>query len=151
LTGAGKTRTVTDKWREFDAEDTIRFYALRLHEIGMIKRLPAPESALDLAVSGCYAIGCAAHPTPPAPPAELLPAVVDCAPPADAKRFCSDICRVQTWRRQPSRVYRQEISVIRLTQLDGKLPNLALMKLAAYHRDRGDEIVFTRSPYRDPF
>ena len=29
-----------DKWREFDAEDTIRFYALRLHEIGMIKSSP---------------------------------------------------------------------------------------------------------------
>jgi NitT/TauT family transport system substrate-binding protein len=29
-----------DKWREYDAEDTIRFYALRLHEIGMIKTSP---------------------------------------------------------------------------------------------------------------
>jgi NitT/TauT family transport system substrate-binding protein len=29
-----------DKWREYDAEDTIRFYALRLHEIGMIKSNP---------------------------------------------------------------------------------------------------------------
>jgi NitT/TauT family transport system substrate-binding protein len=29
-----------DKWREYDAEDTIRFYALRLHEIGMIKSSP---------------------------------------------------------------------------------------------------------------
>jgi NitT/TauT family transport system substrate-binding protein len=29
-----------DKWREYDAEDTIRFYALRLHEIGMIKSAP---------------------------------------------------------------------------------------------------------------
>ena len=29
--------------------------------------------------------------------------------------------------------------MVRLTQLDGKMPNLALMKLAAYHRDRGDE------------
>jgi NitT/TauT family transport system substrate-binding protein len=26
-----------DRWREYDHEDTIRFYALRLHEIGMIK------------------------------------------------------------------------------------------------------------------
>ena len=32
--------------------------------------------------------------------------------------------------------------VVRLTQLDGALPNLALMKLAAWHRDRGDEIRF---------
>jgi NitT/TauT family transport system substrate-binding protein len=29
-----------DKWREYDAEDTIRFYALRLHEAGMIKSNP---------------------------------------------------------------------------------------------------------------
>jgi hypothetical protein len=26
-----------DKWGEYDAEDTIRFYALHLHEAGMIK------------------------------------------------------------------------------------------------------------------
>jgi NitT/TauT family transport system substrate-binding protein len=29
-----------DKWREYDAEDTIRFYALRLHEAGFIKSNP---------------------------------------------------------------------------------------------------------------
>jgi NitT/TauT family transport system substrate-binding protein len=29
-----------DKWREYDAEDTIRFYALRLHELGLIKSNP---------------------------------------------------------------------------------------------------------------
>jgi len=28
------------KWREYDAEDTLRFYALRLHEAGMIKSTP---------------------------------------------------------------------------------------------------------------
>ena len=28
------------KWREYDPEDTIRFYALRLHEVGMIKASP---------------------------------------------------------------------------------------------------------------
>jgi len=28
------------KWWEYDAEDTIRFYALRLHEVGMIKSTP---------------------------------------------------------------------------------------------------------------
>jgi NitT/TauT family transport system substrate-binding protein len=27
-------------WREFDPEDTVRFFALRLHEIGMIKSTP---------------------------------------------------------------------------------------------------------------
>jgi NitT/TauT family transport system substrate-binding protein len=28
------------RWRDFDAEDTVRFYALRLHEAGMIKSTP---------------------------------------------------------------------------------------------------------------
>ena len=28
------------RWREFDAEDTLRFYALRLHETGLIKSSP---------------------------------------------------------------------------------------------------------------
>jgi len=28
------------KWREYDAEDTIRWYALRLHEVGLIKSSP---------------------------------------------------------------------------------------------------------------
>lgn len=31
---------------------------------------------------------------------------------------------------------------ILLIQLDGKLPNLALMRIANYHRERGDEIMF---------
>jgi NitT/TauT family transport system substrate-binding protein len=29
-----------DRWREFDSEDTMRFFALRLHETGMIKSSP---------------------------------------------------------------------------------------------------------------
>ena len=29
-----------NKWHEYDAEDTVRFYALRLHEIGLIKSTP---------------------------------------------------------------------------------------------------------------
>jgi NitT/TauT family transport system substrate-binding protein len=29
-----------DKWREYDPEDTIRFYALRLHDVGLIKSNP---------------------------------------------------------------------------------------------------------------
>jgi NitT/TauT family transport system substrate-binding protein len=29
-----------DRWREFDPEDTLRFYALRLHEAGMIHSSP---------------------------------------------------------------------------------------------------------------
>lgn len=28
------------RWREYDPEDTVRFYALRLHEAGMIKSSP---------------------------------------------------------------------------------------------------------------
>jgi hypothetical protein len=34
--------------------------------------------------------------------------------------------------------------IVRLTQIDGKLPNLALMKLAHWHRARGDDIHFTK-------
>lgn len=33
---------------------------------------------------------------------------------------------------------------VRLTQIDGKLPNLALMKLADWHKARGDSVYFTR-------
>lgn len=33
---------------------------------------------------------------------------------------------------------------VRLTQLDGKLPNLALMRLSHWHKSRGDEVYFTR-------
>ena len=35
---------------------------------------------------------------------------------------------------------------VRLTQLDGKLPNLALMKLAHWHRSQGDEVFLARTP-----
>jgi NitT/TauT family transport system substrate-binding protein len=31
---------VYDKWRDYDPEDTLRFYALRLHEAGMVKSTP---------------------------------------------------------------------------------------------------------------
>jgi hypothetical protein len=37
---------------------------------------------------------------------------------------------------------------VRLTQLDGTLPNLALMKLAQFHRASRDHVYFSRSPYR---
>jgi hypothetical protein len=40
---------------------------------------------------------------------------------------------------------------IRLTQLDGKLPNLALMRLAAWHERRGDRVWFQTSPRRELF
>jgi NitT/TauT family transport system substrate-binding protein len=29
-----------DRWHEFDSEDTVRFYALRLHEAGMLSNSP---------------------------------------------------------------------------------------------------------------
>jgi NitT/TauT family transport system substrate-binding protein len=29
-----------DRWREYDAEDTLRFYALRLHDLGFVKSSP---------------------------------------------------------------------------------------------------------------
>ena len=29
-----------EKWRDYDAEDSIRFYALRMHEAGLIKSSP---------------------------------------------------------------------------------------------------------------
>ena len=29
-----------DVWRDYDPEDTVRFYALRLHEVGLIKKTP---------------------------------------------------------------------------------------------------------------
>jgi hypothetical protein len=33
---------------------------------------------------------------------------------------------------------------VRITQIDGKLPNVALLKLAHWHKARGDEVVVTR-------
>ena len=35
---------------------------------------------------------------------------------------------------------------IRLTHIDGKLPNLALMKLAHWHRSQGDGVTLARTP-----
>jgi NitT/TauT family transport system substrate-binding protein len=29
-----------DRWREYDPEDTLRFFALRLHEVGMVDASP---------------------------------------------------------------------------------------------------------------
>lgn len=40
---------------------------------------------------------------------------------------------------------------IRITQIDGKLPNLALMQLSSWHKARGDEVTFTREARRDMF
>lgn len=38
---------------------------------------------------------------------------------------------------------------VRITQIDGKLPNLALMKLSHWHKALGHEVVFTRQAHRD--
>jgi hypothetical protein len=38
---------------------------------------------------------------------------------------------------------------VRITQIDGALPNLAVMKLAGWHKARGDEVVVTRHLERD--
>lgn len=38
---------------------------------------------------------------------------------------------------------------VRLTQIDGKLPNLALMKLARHYRNLGHDIYFTKQVERD--
>lgn len=40
---------------------------------------------------------------------------------------------------------------VKLVQIDGKLPNLALMRLSAWHKARGDEVVFTRETSHDLF
>lgn len=41
--------------------------------------------------------------------------------------------------------------IVRLTHLDGSLPNIALMKLAHWHRAQGHQVWFTRSPLREMF
>lgn len=35
---------------------------------------------------------------------------------------------------------------VALIQVDGKLPNLALMKLSTYHKARGDDVIIYRNP-----
>ena len=40
---------------------------------------------------------------------------------------------------------------VRLTQIDGKLPNLALMKLAYWHKSKGDEVFFESSINKSMF
>lgn len=40
---------------------------------------------------------------------------------------------------------------VKLVQIDGKLPNLALMQLASWHRSCGDDVVLTRDPAHDMF
>lgn len=38
---------------------------------------------------------------------------------------------------------------IKLVQIDGKLPNLALMQLASWHKARGDSVYYTRDTHHD--
>jgi len=40
---------------------------------------------------------------------------------------------------------------VRITQIDGALPNLALMKLGAWHLAKGDNVSYTRAVERDLF
>lgn len=40
------------------------------------------------------------------------------------------------------------MATIRLTHIDGKLPNLALMKLSHWHKSQGDEVHFTKSIFK---
>lgn len=43
------------------------------------------------------------------------------------------------------------MKTIRLTQIDGKFPNLALMKLSHYHKSQGDSVYFERGITRGLF
>ena len=45
----------------------------------------------------------------------------------------------------PTQTRGGNLAVIRLIQIDGKLPNLALMRLSAWHKEQGDTVIFTRS------
>lgn len=42
-----------------------------------------------------------------------------------------------------------DVASVRLTQIDGALPNLALMKLAHWHRAKGDTVTLTRQIERE--
>lgn len=46
---------------------------------------------------------------------------------------------------------KEEGITVRVTQIDGKYPNLALMRIAAWHRKHGDKVVYTRQIDRDMF
>lgn len=38
---------------------------------------------------------------------------------------------------------------VKIVQIDGKLPNLALMQIASWHKARGDAVVYTRDTHHD--
>src|SRR5574343_592030 len=44
-----------------------------------------------------------------------------------------------------------KIMKVRLTQIDGKLRNLALMKMAYWHKSKGDEVFFESSINKSMF
>lgn len=44
---------------------------------------------------------------------------------------------------------RRNWRAVRITQIDGTLPNLALMRVAHWHKSLGDEVTFTRQAHRD--
>ena len=37
------------------------------------------------------------------------------------------------------------MAIVRLTQIDGKFPNLALMKLSHWHKTNGDKVYFEKA------
>lgn len=41
------------------------------------------------------------------------------------------------------------MGAVRITQLDGKLPNLALARIASWHAAKGDAVIFRRTPTPD--
>tara|TARA_R100001440_G_scaffold29213_2_gene46815 strand:- start:5590 stop:6585 length:996 start_codon:yes stop_codon:yes gene_type:complete len=43
------------------------------------------------------------------------------------------------------------VKSVKLVQIDGKLPNLALMRLSSYYKEKGYEVDFTRSVSKDLF
>ena len=49
------------------------------------------------------------------------------------------------------KVTEQFINKVKLVQIDGKLPNLALMKLSAFYKEKGCKVTFSRSVHKDLF
>ena len=71
-----------DKWREYDAEDTVRYYALRLHELGFVKSSPQKIIAdgtdwrfLERAQTRAEGVSALASRRRPAKASSLLPPV----------------------------------------------------------------------------
>ena len=144
------TEVPYDRWREFDPEDTLRFYALRLHEVGMIKsspnadhrrrhRLALPERAQARA-EGVSA---------PRAGAELNRGGFD-ADHAESPRFPGQRCRlagaagVLGARRSLADEGPPETTTIRLASRSRHLPRAAVRRRGAAARRR-----LHRRPLRD--